>query len=86
MSEHTENIEEREIERNLEQDFDVSDLFNEHTHNGVDSKKIAFSNVTIVENAAITAPTGGMTIDSEARTAINSIITELENRGLITPN
>lgn len=36
--------------------------------------------------AAITAPTGGGTIDAESRTAINSIITTLENLGFITSN
>jgi len=41
------------------------------------------------ENApltAITAPSGGTTIDSQARTAINSIITALENLGLVSAN
>lgn len=36
--------------------------------------------------AAITAPTGGATTDAEARTAINSIITTLENLGLVKLN
>lgn len=39
-----------------------------------------------IENAprpAITSPSGGITIDSEARAAINSIITALEAVGLI---
>lgn len=35
---------------------------------------------------AITAPSGGGTQDAEARTAINSIITALEDLGLIRPN
>lgn len=36
--------------------------------------------------SAITAPTGGATVDAEARTAINSVITVLETFGLVTPN
>lgn len=35
---------------------------------------------------SITAPTGGATIDSEARTAINTVITRLESLGLVNPN
>lgn len=35
---------------------------------------------------AITAPTGGATVDAEARTAINAIITRLEAFGLVTEN
>jgi len=36
--------------------------------------------------SAITAPSGGATVDAEARTAINSIITALEAHGLVADN
>lgn len=36
--------------------------------------------------AAITAPSGGATVDSAARTAINSIITRMEDLKFIDPN
>lgn len=36
--------------------------------------------------AAITAPIGGATQDAQARTAINSIITALEELGLLVEN
>lgn len=36
--------------------------------------------------AAVTAPSGGMTVDSEARTAINSVITRLESAGILQEN
>lgn len=35
---------------------------------------------------AITAPTGGATVDAESRTAINAIITALEAHGLVLEN
>lgn len=35
---------------------------------------------------AITSPSGGVTIDANARAAIDSIITTLERLGLIQPN
>ena len=36
--------------------------------------------------AAVTSPSGGATIDSQARSAIDTIITRLESLGLIIPN
>lgn len=36
--------------------------------------------------ALITAPTGGATVDAEARAAVNTVITRLENLGLVLPN
>lgn len=41
--------------------------------------------VVSTRKAAITNPTGGATIDSEARTAINTILSRLESHGLIYP-
>lgn len=35
---------------------------------------------------AVTSPTGGSTVDSQARTAIDAIITRLEDLGLISGN
>lgn len=35
---------------------------------------------------AITSPTGGLTIDSNARTAIDTIITRMEDLGLVAEN
>lgn len=51
-------------------------------------KKLAVGTVTaaVTTKSAITAPTGGATTDAEARTAINAIITVLEQFGLVAPN
>lgn len=35
---------------------------------------------------AVSAPSGGATVDSQARAAINSIITNLEDAGIQLPN
>lgn len=43
---------------------------------------IGGNQVVTVRQAAITAPTGGSTIDTQARTAINDIRTALQNHGL----
>jgi len=45
-------------------------------------QKIAFHNATpSIQQSKINDPSGGGTVDSEARTAINSIIDVLENKG-----
>ena len=44
-------------------------------------KRAVFGETPIVQQSAITAPSGGTTIDSEARTAINSIRTVLSAFG-----
>lgn len=47
------------------------------------SQKLGFFGVTpVVQQSAITAPAGGATQDAEARTAINTIRTVLQNLGL----
>jgi len=44
------------------------------------------SKAPAASQASITAPTGGTTVDAEARTAINAIITRLEAYGLVADN
>lgn len=46
--------------------------------------KIAFfaGGTPVAQQAAITAPSGGATVDSQARTAISTIITRLQTLGL----
>lgn len=40
----------------------------------------------VARQAAITSPTGGATIDTQSRAAIDLIITRLEAFGLVVPN
>lgn len=48
------------------------------------TQKIGFYGATpVVQGASIADPTGGATVDTEARTAINSLISRLEAAGLI---
>ena len=52
----------------------------------VHTEKFGLSITPVAQKSAITAPTGGATTDAEARTAINSIITVLEQFGLVAAN
>lgn len=54
-----------------------------HTHNGTDAPQIEFTDLAILAEAAIAAPTGGMTVDAEARAVITLILTALRNKKLI---
>lgn len=47
---------------------------------------LAYKSVKEYQEPAVTAPTGGGTVDAESRTAINDIITALENLGLVIKN
>ena len=48
------------------------------------TQKISFHGVpAVVQAAAISPPSGGTTVDSQARTAISALITALHNKGLI---
>lgn len=67
--------------------FDAQDMIfgsNKGTRIGTAiTQKIGFFNATpVVQQAAPVAPSGGATIDTQARTAINTLITDLHNLGL----
>jgi hypothetical protein len=47
------------------------------------TQKIGFHGKASAQAGAISDPSGGSTVDSQARTAINSIITALHNIGII---
>jgi hypothetical protein len=58
------------------------------TAQSVNTTKLSVGTVTtpVTTKAAITSPTGGGTADTQARAAIDSIITVLEQFGLVAPN
>lgn len=59
--------------------FDIGEAFKARTKMLPD----AFNNIPL---ASIASPSGGITQDNIARTAIDDIITRLETLGLVTPN
>lgn len=47
-----------------------------------DQKIALYGKTPIVQQSAITAPSGGATVDAEARTAIGALITAIKNFGI----
>jgi hypothetical protein len=55
-----------------------------HNHDGTSLDKLfAGDSLRGAPQEAVTAPTGGSTIDVEARAAINSMILKLQNLGIL---
>jgi hypothetical protein len=59
-----------------------------HTHNGTDSPRIEFTDLSILPENTISDPAGGGSssgdaIDVHARSAINSILDLLQSKGLM---
>lgn len=58
-------------------------MIEQHFHNKVDSNGLeAKDALNRCPQAAITKPTGGATVDSQARTAINDLIDKLKAVGI----
>lgn len=59
------------------------DKVQKHTHNGMDSDRLHAARALIgAPAAAISEPSGGSTVDAEARQAISDIISALQSLGL----
>lgn len=58
------------------------DLFNVSIGLTVQSKLSVYGVTPIVQQGAITVPSGGATVDSQSRVAIGSLITALKNFGI----
>ncbi len=54
-----------------------------HKHNGTDAERIEYTDLAILAEAAIAQPSGGLTVDTAARTAINAILALLRSKGLM---
>lgn len=69
--------------------MDLNTQFIQHRHNGADSQKIRLSDTEgslsdiVTPSATISDPSGGVTVDSQARTAINAILDLLQAQGLM---
>lgn len=67
--------------------YDVDGAFRKRFITDIDLSTFGIPNgITNAPRSAVTAPIGGATEDAEARTAINSVISRLEELGLITEN
>ena len=70
-------------------EFNLDKRFEDHEHNGLDAKKLQLSNINgslsdlVTPSATISDPSGGVTQDAEARSAINDILDLLQEQGLM---
>lgn len=67
-----------ELQNILERLEKLEEAYRDHHHTGLDGQQITYSDLLFdLIQAAITKPSGGLVIDIQARTAINSIIDAL---------
>lgn len=57
--------------------------FEQHEHNGIDTKRISGKNIVGAPQPTIQDPSGGATVDAEARQAIMELIDTLQALGFI---
>lgn len=54
-----------------------------HVHNGIAQPKNKLKDLEIQKSETIADPSGGATVDSQARTAINAILDLLQEQGFM---
>lgn len=54
-----------------------------HKHNGTDADRIEFTDLVITPEDTIAEPSGGVTVDTPARNAIDEILALLRAKGLM---
>jgi len=66
--------------------YDIEQALRERLRINDFTALLALTGLFTAPLSSITAPSGGVTVDSEARTAINTIITRLESLDLVNDN
>lgn len=69
--------------------MNLDNQFKQHRHNGADSQRLDLSDIEgtladlVTPSTTISDPSGGETVDLEARTAISAILDLLQEQGLM---
>lgn len=61
----------------------IEDAVTTHIHNGSDSAQLQGQYLSQAPQNAVSAPTGGITVDAQARQAINDLISRLQALGFL---
>jgi len=61
----------------------IDDAITVHAHTGADSQQIEGANIQNAPQPSIPLPTGGATVDTQARATINTIVSTLQALGFI---
>ena len=61
----------------------IEDAITVHAHTGADSQQIEGANLQNAPQNAVTLPSGGATVDTQARASIGEIVSRLQALGFI---